>query len=176
MSRNLTLLFRRDPSRDRQSDKARFEGYQTLWPDGRPVSVGVDALCVQGQRLLGLGRCLAGCQEKLVKMVLFPLSGIDDDLNRIPGYRVRRFYIALTGAIGRLHFMDGTPTLATFDVYQDDPRILRWLGLSELCDGEVVWFDLAAVGADAAITSSPRLRTVEACERLSKPFLKPGVS
>jgi hypothetical protein len=162
MSRSLTLLFRRDPSRDRQTDKVHFEGYQPLWPDGRPVSVGVDALCKHGQRLLGLGKCLAGCQEKLVKMVLFPLAGIDDDLNRIPGYRVRRFFVALTGAIGRLHFMDGTPTVATFDVYQDDPRILRWLGLNDLRDGEVLWFDLAAVAVEASIPSSPRMRTIEA--------------
>ena len=152
MSRTLTLLFRRDPSRDRQTEKIHFEGYQPLWPDGRPVSVGVDALCKHGQRLLGLGKCLAGYQEKLVKMVLFPLRSVDDDLNRIPGYRVRRFYVALTGAIGRLHFMDGTPTIATFDVSQDDPRILRWLGLNAMGDGEVLWFDLAAVAVDATIS------------------------
>jgi hypothetical protein len=162
MSRTLTLLFRRDPSRDRQTDKIHFEGYQPLWPDGRPVSVGVDVLCKHGQRLLGLGKCLAGCQEKLVKMVLFPLRGIDDDLNRIPGYRVRRFYLAMTGAIARLHFMDGTPTVATFDVYQDDPRILRWLGLTELGDGEVLWLDLAAVAVDANIPANSHMRTVEA--------------
>jgi hypothetical protein len=162
MSRTLILLFRRDPSRDRQTDKIHFEGYQPLWPDGRPVSVGVDALCKHGQRLLGLGKCLAGCQEKLVKMVLFPLRGIDDDLNRIPGYRVRRFYLALTGAIARLHFMDGTPTVATFDVYQDDPRILRWLGLTELADGGVLWLDLAAVAMDANIPANTHMRTVEA--------------
>ncbi len=162
MSRTLILLFRRDPSRDRQTDKIHFEGYQPLWPDGRPVSVGVDALCKHGQRLLGLGKCLAGFQEKLVKMVLFPLRGIDDDLNRIPGYRVRRFYLEMTGAIARLHFMDGTPTVATFDVYQDDPRILRWLGLHELGDGEVLWLDLAAVAMEANIPANSPMQTVEA--------------
>ena len=162
MSRTLTLLFRRDPSRDRHTDKVHFEGYEPLWPDGRPVSIGVDAFCKHGQRLLGLGKCLAGCKEKLVKMVLFPLRGVDDDLNRIPGYRVRRFYMALTGAIGRLHFMDGTPTVATFDVQQDDPRILRWFGLNEMSDGEILWFDLAAVAMDEAMSTNSHVRTVEA--------------
>src|SRR5436190_20238283 len=38
MSRTLTILFRRDPSRDRQTEKASFEGYEILWPDGQPVA------------------------------------------------------------------------------------------------------------------------------------------
>jgi hypothetical protein len=164
MSRTLTLLFRRDPFRDRQTGNVDLEGYEILWPDGRPVSIGVDGLCKHGQRLLGLGKRLAGCEEKLVKMVLFPLCDGNDDMNRIPGYRVRRFYIERNGSIGRIHFMDGTPTVATFNAYNDDPRIItrNWLGLTEMRDGDVFWFDLAAVAADASITSSPRMRPVEA--------------
>src|SRR5262249_31170147 len=110
VSRTITLLLRRDPSRDRQDEICHFEGYKTMWPDGRPVAVGVDALCKHGQRLLGLGKHLTGCQEKLVRLICMPLSGRDDSLNRIPGHRVRRFYIRREGQEGRLHFMDGTPT------------------------------------------------------------------
>ena len=40
MSRALTVLFRRDPSRDRQCENIAFEGHNVLWPDGRPVAVG----------------------------------------------------------------------------------------------------------------------------------------
>ena len=36
MSRTLTLLFRRDPSRDRHTELTKFEGYEILWPDGQP--------------------------------------------------------------------------------------------------------------------------------------------
>ena len=55
MSRTLRILFRRDPSKDRQRGNIVFEGYEVLWPDGRPVAVGLDAFCKHGQRLLGLG-------------------------------------------------------------------------------------------------------------------------
>ena len=40
MSRKLQLLFRRDPSRDRQDGNIHYEGYEILWPDGRPVALG----------------------------------------------------------------------------------------------------------------------------------------
>jgi hypothetical protein len=144
MSRTLTILFRRDPSKDRSSEEVQYEGYLPLWPNGRPVAVGLDAFCRHGQRLLGLGRHLAGRRERLIQMTCFPLSGRDDDLTRIPGYRIRRFYIERTGRQGRIHFLDGTPTAAVFEVGKDEPRVLHWIGLTGLEDGEREWFDLAA--------------------------------
>jgi hypothetical protein len=163
MSRTLILLFRRDPSRDRQTENVHFKGYVPLWPDGRPVAIGLDALCMHGQRLLGLGKRLAGCQEKLVKLVCLPISNRDDDLNRIPGHRVRRFYLLRTGNVGRIHFMDGTPTVATVELGRDEPRVIHWIGLNTLEDGEVLWFDLAAVEVDTAIFQARhRMQAVEA--------------
>jgi hypothetical protein len=155
MSRIITLLFRRDPSRDRQIETCQFEGYRPLWPDGRPVALGVDALCKHGTRLLGLGKYLVGCDEKLVRLVCMPLTGRDDNLNRIPGHRVRRFYLLREGQGGRLHFMDGTPTTATFELDRDEPSVLNWLGLPGLADGEVQWFDLAAMAVETAAGSRP---------------------
>lgn len=152
MSRTLTILFRRDPSRDRQNDSIHFEGYQSLWPDGTKVAVGLDAFCKHGQRLLGLGKHLAGCREKLIRMICFPLSGRDDRLTRIPGHRVRRFFIERQGNTGRVHFMDGTPTTITFELGRDEPRVLRWIGLIDLADGERQWFDLAATAVETSIT------------------------
>jgi hypothetical protein len=150
MSRTITLLFRRDPSRDKHSDSGQFEGYQPLWPDGSRVGVAMDAFCKHGQRLLGLGKHLVGCQEKLVRLICMPLAGRDSDLNRIPGHRVRRFYLHRQGQAGRLHFMDGTPTTAVFDLEQDEPRVLNWIGLAGVPDGEVQWLDLAAITVDSA--------------------------
>ena len=75
MSRTITILFRRDPSRDRQNGAIHYEGYQILWPDGRPVALGLNGLCRHGQRLFGLGRYLAGCDERLLDVLCFPLAG-----------------------------------------------------------------------------------------------------
>jgi hypothetical protein len=144
MERTLTVLFRRDPARDQQKASIEYEGYELLWPDGRPVSVGLEAFCKHGQRLLGLGRHLGSCTEKLIELAMYPLSSREDDLTRIKGSRVRRFFMVRQGSSARVHFMDGTPTTAVFDVERDEDRVVNWLGLPSLCDGGRQWFDIAA--------------------------------
>jgi hypothetical protein len=146
----LTVLLRRDPSRDRQENRIAFEGYEMLWPDGRPISVGFDAFCRQGQRLLGLGKYLAGCSERMVDLVCMPLADRQAPFNRLPGHRVRRLGLRRTGKQGRLYFLDGTPTTIVLDLDRDEPRLLDWFGLPDLGDGECRWFDLAARGVAVA--------------------------
>jgi hypothetical protein len=144
------VLFRRDPSKDRTKGNIFFEGYEVLWPDGRHVMVGLDAFCKHGQRLLGLGRALAGCSERLIELICFPLRSRDDDLTRIPGHRVRRFCLRRSGAVGRIHFLDGTPTETVFQLGLDEPRVLDWIGLPNLAEGGEQWIDLAARLVDSA--------------------------
>jgi hypothetical protein len=108
----------------------------------------MDALCQHGQRLLGLNRHLADREECLICLLNFPLDGLEDDIRRLPGYRVRRFYLERHGQCGRIHFMDGTPTEIFFDLDRDEPEVLRWVGLAALRDGECQWFDLAAGSAE----------------------------
>jgi hypothetical protein len=144
MARTLRILFQRDPSKDRYDNDIYYEGYKILWPNGRPAAVGLDAFCKHGQRLLGLGRHLAGCRERLMDLICFPLSSREDHLNRLPGARVRRFCLERTGRHGRVHFLDGTPTAIVFEMGRDEPGVLQWIGLTGLRDGEQQWFDLAA--------------------------------
>ncbi len=149
MKRTLHILFRRDPAQDRRDEEVHYEGYRLLWPDGSAVGVAVDSFCKHGQRLLGLGRHLAGHRERLVEVICFPLRDRDDGLNRLPGARVRRFCLRRTDRQGRLHFLDGTPTAIVFDLDRDERAMLDWVGLTDLADGEDQWFDLAARPADA---------------------------
>jgi hypothetical protein len=149
MFRTLKILFRRDPNNDRLADKILLEGYRLLWPDGRPVDIGVSAFCTHGQRLLGLGRYLNGCTEKFIELICFPLASRDQDMTRLPGHRVRRFYLERRGSLGTIHFMDGTPTAAVFDLNKDEPTVLHWIGLSSLPDGEQLWLDFAARMCDS---------------------------
>jgi hypothetical protein len=151
MARTLTVLFRRDPARDHQRDNIHFEGYEILWPDGQPVTVGLSAFCNHGQRLLGLGRHLAGRHERLLRLTCFPLTGRDDDLTRLPGHRVRRFFLERRGRTGRMHFLDGTPTDTVFELGRDERPVLHWIGLPALRDGQRQWFDLAAGPADVEV-------------------------
>jgi hypothetical protein len=158
MSRTLQVLFRRDPTKDRQDDRIRYEGYEFLWPDGRAVGIGVDAFCKHGQRLLGLGKHLAGSNERLIEMICVPLKSSNDDMTRITGHRVRRFYIERHGTQGRLHFMDGTPTAILVEEGRDEPRVLNWIVMTGMRDGERQWFDLAARPVEVATVPLPAAR------------------
>src|SRR5262245_23393055 len=144
MARVLTLLFRRDPSRDCQRGVRTHAGYQITWPDGRSVALGLDSFCRHGQRLLGLDRQLAGSSEKLVQILSFRMDDRDEDMTRLPGHRVRRFFLERKGSSGRLHFLDGTATEWVFEIGRDDPRVLHFLGLFDVADGGRQWLDLAA--------------------------------
>lgn len=144
MSRTLRVLLRRDSSRDHVEEGISYEGYQFLWPDGRPLTVGLTALCKHGQRLFGLGRHLGGARERLLDLIVFPLADGEASLTRLPGHRVRRFSLQREGRQGRLYFLDGTPTTVVFDLDRDEAPVLHWVGLPALRDGERQWFDLAA--------------------------------
>lgn len=157
MPRTLTLLFRRDRSRDRQRGPIFFEGYEILWPDGHPVTLGLDSFCSHGRRLLGLDRHLSGREERLIDLLCFPLGSLEDKLTRIPGHRVRRFLLQREGDVGRLYFLNKTPTDAVFKMGHDDPRVLRWLGVSELPEGGCQWVDLAARATEPAPRTAPAL-------------------
>jgi hypothetical protein len=155
MIRTLRVLIRRDSSRDRQDGQTCLEGYAFLWPDGRPLGVGFDAFCKQGQRLFGLGQHLRGCLERLVEIIYFPLAGLEDELTRLPGYRVRRFFLHRSDRQGRLHFFNGTPTAIVLDLDRDEQYVLNWIGLTTLRDGESAWFDLAARPAEPEVIAGP---------------------
>ena len=169
----LTILLRRSPGRDRQENGIALEGYEMFWLDGAPVGVAFDGFCRQGQRLLGLGKYLAGCPERVVQLVCIGLSHREAPLTRIPGCRVRRLCLCRTGRQGRLHFLNGAPTTIVLDLDRDESRVLEWFGLPGLGDGESRWFDLAvrSVQADRVdiecnpptSTSSPTTAPSELC-------------
>jgi hypothetical protein len=143
-SRTITVVFRRDPSRDRRDEQVQYQGYQLLWQDGQTAGVGLDGFCRRGQRLLGLDRRLGNRPEALVELRCVALPEREAPLTRIPGCRVRRFLLKRAGPEGRLHFLDGTPTATAFHLDRDESRVLDWIGLPSLADGACQWVDLAA--------------------------------
>ena len=143
MERTLRVLLQRNPTQDRH-DQVALAGYEVLWPDGQPLSVGFSAFCKQGQRLLGLGRPLRGPHELLVDLICVPLADREQRMTRMAGHRVRRFCLRRSGRQARLHFLDGTPTAIVLDLDRDEPHVLHWVGVPALADGERLWFDLAA--------------------------------
>ena len=88
------------------------------------------------------------------------LSQQDDPeapIHRLPGHRVRRFFMERTGRQGTLHFMDGTATTVVFDMDHDDGRVLHFFGLTGLEDGDRSWFDLAATPVESGWGSEKTL-------------------
>ena len=142
MPRSLTVLLRRDHSRDRDHHQTHYEGYRFYWPDGRALGTNLSAFCRHGQRLLGRNRAGDSPVEQFVEFVCFPLQSLDDPLTRVAGHRIRRFFLERTGPTGRLHFMDGTPTEVTFEIGRDELPVLEWIGLPCLEDGGRQWLDL----------------------------------
>jgi hypothetical protein len=139
------VLFRRDPAQDCEQSRIRKEGYEFLWPDGRAFSLGFQSFCMQGCRLLGLGRRMQGKTEQLVELGFHPIANLEAPLTRLgPGFRCRRFYLERSARRARIFFFNGSATDVEFDAEQDDPEVLHWLGLRALADGERSWFDLSA--------------------------------
>ena len=85
----------------------------------------------------------------MLDLVYYPLAGLEDALTRVPGHRVRRFFLLRGGRHGRLHFFNGAPTGIVLDLDRDEPQVLNWIGLPSLRDGEAGWFDLAARPANS---------------------------
>jgi hypothetical protein len=130
--------------RDRQENEVALEGYQFFWPDGLPATTGLNALCRHGQRLLGLHRHLAGKSECQLELLWTPQCDREVAMTRLPGHRVRRFCLVRQGRQGRVHFLNGEPTFIVFDLDQDEKRVLEWVGLAGMREGEEQWFDLAS--------------------------------
>lgn len=150
MHRKLYLIFRRDPSRDRAADQIQFEGYRFYWPNGEAARLGLDALCQHGQRVLGLHRHLKERSECLLELLCYPAPTGEEPITRLPGVLVRRFYVERQGREGRIHFLNGTPTAIVLSLDEDDPRVLSWVGLTDLKVGQRQWFDLAARPVDVS--------------------------
>jgi len=155
VSRTVTVIFRRDPSRDRQGEQRQYQGYQLLWQDGQPATVGLDSFCRHGLRFLGLNRYLGHRHEAVIELQCVSLPGRDAPLTRLPGCRTRRFFLKRAGLEGRLHFLDGTPTATTFQLDRDEARVLDWVGLSSLADGACQWLDLGARVLEADSATAP---------------------
>ena len=111
--------------------------------DGRSVSIGLQRFCQQGTRLL-LGRA-RDLEKALVRVTLYPISGLNADLTRPgSGLRCKRFYSLSEGDDIRFHFFTGTPTEVIFNRREDDPAVLKWLHAERIQEKEPFWFDLGS--------------------------------
>jgi hypothetical protein len=139
----LTVVLTRRRERDEAADRVNYSGYDIHWPDGRSVTIGLQRFCQQGTRLL-LGRA-RDLEKALVRVTLYPISGLEADLTRPgSGARCKRFYSLSEGDDIRFHFFTGTPTEVIFNRREDDPAVLKWLHADRIRQNEAFWFDLGS--------------------------------
>lgn len=134
------FLFQRNQTNDHTNGKVRYSGFDVYWPDGSPVEAVLEKLCQHGVRTI-LGRRAVG-DLQLVELMIRPLSDRDAPLPPSrDGVRSRRFCLERQAKTGTIHFLNGVATDISFELGRDDPRVLRWIGLSDLRDGEQLWLD-----------------------------------
>ncbi len=141
--REVTILLQRRRERDEATDKVNYSGYDILWPDGRPVGIGLQRFCQQGTRLL-LGRA-RDPEAALIRLWTYPVAGLEAALTKPgPGVRCRRFYLLRHRELLRLHFFTGTPTEVVFSYRDDEPEVLHWIHAEHIQRGVPFWIDLAS--------------------------------
>jgi hypothetical protein len=139
----LTVVLTRRRERDEEAERVTYSGYDIHWPDGRSVTIGLQRFCQQGTRLL-LGRA-RDIERAMVRVTLYPISGLEADLTRpSSGLRCKRFFSLSQGDDIRFHFFTGTPTEVIFNRRDDDPAVLKWLHAERVREKEPFWFDLGS--------------------------------
>ncbi len=154
--RKISILFRRNESKDEQLGGIEYTGYDLYWPSGRKVlGLAFDRFCKIGMRYI-LGR--EKPELAAVDGYFLPLASRDDRLPRIPGCRLRVLYFERTGSQLKVFLSDDTPTEIAFDLERDEEPILDWLGGRRVADGARQWFGFYAVRKDDVEVTVPARR------------------
>lgn len=157
--RKLSVVFRRNESKDEQVGKVEYTGYDAYWPTGYRIrGLAFDRFCKIGVRYL-LGR--EKPQSADVDVYFVPLPHRGALLPRVPGFRLRVLYLERLADEFRLFLSDETPTEIAFDLHRDERAVLNWIGARSIADGGRQWFALYAVKrvCETVPVSSPRLPT-----------------
>jgi hypothetical protein len=142
--RELLVRFRRNPAGDGCRDGLAFRGFRFSWPDGRPVRTGLSRLCGVGTALF-FGRRQPVPDDCLLRLCCAATAEDAPPRRPAPGVRVLRMYLQREGPRGVLHFHNGLRTEVVFEDGVDEPRVLRWVGMDGLADGDRIWLDLFAL-------------------------------
>lgn len=159
MERRLILLFQRNYENDHANGKVVYSGFDVTWPDGSRVEAVLEKLCQHGVRTI-LGR-RAVADRQLVELIIRHLPNRDAPLPPSrQGVRSRRLFLSRHGETGTIHFLNGVATDISFQLGRDDPRVLHWVGLSDLEDGGCRWLDLLARTLGAPSTAMANTQQV----------------
>jgi hypothetical protein len=143
--RKLSVVLRRNESKDEQSGGIEYTGYDIFWPSGARVQgLAFDRFCKIGVRYI-LGRDKPAVAE--LDAYFVPLAGRQELPPRVPGSRVRVLSLERDGPRLTVCLSDETPTDIVFDLEQDEEPVLKWLGARAIADRARQWFGFYALQA-----------------------------
>lgn len=145
MGRTIKILFLRREEADAEKDGIPFSGYHMVLPNGTNGCRSFDALCKLGTRLI-FGKDWRP-ESHLAQLHMFDVSE-DTPPTKLYTERARRFKLVPErhGWLQRLHLRDGRPTEVVFDIENDPPAVIDWIGGAA---AEERWVDFMARAVSA---------------------------
>ncbi len=142
--RKIDVLLRRNTRNDGTSEDATYTGFDIYWEDGQPAQVNLARLCgIAIHQIFGGQIPLAGSFR--VQFYLVPVDDRCAPRLAVPrSLKPRRVYFERQGPMVALHLANGFCTDIVFH-QDDDPRMLRWVGLTQLSHGQQQWVDMVAL-------------------------------
>jgi len=142
--RKIDVLLRRNTHNDSTSKDAEYTGFDICWEDGQPAQVNMARLCGIAIRQI-FGDQIPPAGSYRVQYYLVPIGDRSAPRLAVPrSLKPRRVYFERQGSIAALHLANGFCTEIKFH-QDDDPRMLRWVGLPQLSQGQQKWADIVAI-------------------------------
>ena len=144
---------RRNSCNDSSTEDANYTGFDFYWEDGQPAQVNLACLCGIGVSLV-FGEDVPSEGLYRVQFYLVPVDNPYGPRLAVPRkLKPRRIYFERQGPAAILHLANGFPTDVSFGD-DDDPRVIRWVGSSDLMHGQRQWMDLLAL-FDGVVEPTP---------------------
>ena len=142
--RRIDVLLRRNARNDAASEDATYTGFDICWEDGQPAQLNLSRLCGIAVRQI-FGDQVPDSGSHRAQFHLVPVeNGCAPRLAVPRSLKPRRVYFERQGPSAALHLANGFRTDVEFH-QDDDPRMVRWVGLSQLSHGVPQWVDMVAL-------------------------------
>lgn len=148
--RKIDLLLRRNSSNDSTTGDVKYTGFDICWEDGQPVQMNLARLCGVGVSQI-FGDQIPQAGSFCVRYYLVPVENRAAPRLAVPrSLKPRRVYFERQGPLAALHLANGFCTDIAFH-QNDDPRILQWVGLPQMSQGQQQWADVVVLYGGKAV-------------------------
>lgn len=142
--RKIDVLLRRNTRNDGTAGAVSYTGFDICWEDGQPAQVNLSRLCGIAIHQI-FGDRIPQADSFRVQFHRVPVDKRSAPRLAVPrSMKPRRVYFERQGPVAALHLANGFCTDIAFH-QDDDPRMLDWIGFTQLSEGQQQWADLVAL-------------------------------